>query len=199
MMDNADTIARLEARVAALEEALARAEHRANRDPLTGLLNRAGFADDWAHRRHRTGQMLALIDLDNFKAVNDQYGHAAGDAVLCAMAHWLRDVPVAGRLGGDEFVALVDSVGWLPTRVGTTLPGGPTVSAGLSIGLAPAVGDLYDALAKADAAMYHAKARGLHYEVHDPYRHDRPVEARPRARLRDTSAIVALDATRNVA
>lgn len=200
MTDHAETIAHLQARVAELEALLAVERDRATRDPLTGLLNRAGFADDWAARRPApTGWMLALIDLDGFKAVNDRYGHAAGDEVLRAMAYWLRELPVAARLGGDEFVALVPDVGWLPTRVSATPRGGPTVSAGLSIGLTPAQGDLYDVLAKADAAMYYAKARGLHRETYDPYRHDRQVEPRPRVRLRDEPAVVALDATRTAA
>lgn len=199
MADHDETIARLQARVAELERALAQARTAATRDPLTGLLNRAGLTEMWANWQHRPGQMLALIDLDDFKSVNDQYGHAAGDAVLCAMNQWMRDVPLAARLGGDEFVAIVDSVGWLPSRVWAQLPGGPMLSAGLSIGLAPAVGRLSDVLRQADAAMYHAKVTGGHYEVYNRYRHDRPVEPRPRVRLREDSPVTTRDAARSVA
>lgn len=198
--DTNTTIALLQARIAELEAALADAQRAANRDPLTGLLNRAGFADYWASRHHPAGRMLALIDLDDFKQVNDVHGHAAGDAVLCAVAQWLRTLPAAARLGGDEFVAVIDHGEALPIRVGATLPDGSTVSAGLSIGLAPAVGDLSTVLARADAAMYRAKTSGTHAETYDQYRDDRPaVEPRPRVRLRDTSGIVAAAALRGAA
>ncbi|MEU7591424.1 GGDEF domain-containing protein [Micromonospora sp. NPDC049230] len=199
MTNHDERIAALQARVAELEAALAQARHAATRDPLTGLLNRAGLIEAWANWRHRPGQMLALIDLDGFKGINDRYGHAAGDAVLCAMNYWMRDVPLAARLGGDEFVAVIDNVGWLPARVGAQLPDGPMVSTTMSIGLAPAAGSLTDVLRQADAAMYHAKASGGHYEVYNRHRHDRPVEARPLVRLRDDSAIVARDTARSVA
>ncbi|WP_431935778.1 GGDEF domain-containing protein [Micromonospora sp. RP3T] len=187
--------AALKARVAELEARLAQAEHRATRDPLTGLLNRAGLAQEWAARRPVPGLMLALIDLDGFKQVNDQHGHAAGDDLLRAVAFWLRRTGgTAARLGGDEFVVLMFRPSDLPARVFTKLPGGPTVSAGLSVGVAPAVGDLGEVLSRADAAMYATKARGgCGVEEWDPYRHDRAVEPRPRVRLRDESAVVGSD------
>lgn len=193
--DQAATIARLEACVAELEAALAEARHAAAHDALTGLLNRAGFADAWA-REARPGRLLALFDLDGFKQVNDRYGHAAGDMVLSAVADQIRGLPAAARLGGDEFVALVDPGDLLPVRVAAVLPDGSTVSVAASIGLAPAGGHLSGALGRADAAMYRAKAGGQLAEVYDPHRNDRPVEARPRLRLRDELVITAADVLR---
>jgi GGDEF domain-containing protein len=193
------TIARLEARVAELQAEVATVTYAATHDRLTGLLNRAGFVDAWTARRPPESWQLALVDLDRFKAINDRYGHAAGDAVLCAVAAWLGGLPRAARLGGDEFVALVPPGAQMPWRVGATLPGGPTVSVALSIGLAPAVGDLDAALAHADAAMYRAKTTGgQRAESYDPYRDDRPVLPRPRVRLRD-AASAALDLIRGAA
>ena len=85
-------------------------------DELTGLLNRRGFRLELeralarAERRDETG-LLVLFDLDLFKAVNDSYGHLAGDAVLCAVAELLRQrtrkSDSIARLGGDEFAVLM--------------------------------------------------------------------------------------------
>jgi diguanylate cyclase (GGDEF)-like protein/PAS domain S-box-containing protein len=90
--------------------------HRARRDDLTGLANRAYFNEVLdeamaAARRHDTPLALALIDLDHFKAVNDSHGHLAGDDVLRRMPALLGAEYLAGafaaRLGGDEFVVLL--------------------------------------------------------------------------------------------
>jgi len=95
------------------------AELRAATDALTGLSNRAAFSrtldQATAHAdRHAAGFALAFIDLDGFKAINDTYGHAAGDEVLVAVAARARGVARSSdhicRLGGDEFVILFDSV-----------------------------------------------------------------------------------------
>jgi len=90
----------------------------AHRDPLTGLLNRRGW--DVALSRHfaataaGAGGCMAMIDLDHFKQINDQFGHAVGDAVLarCAqiLAAELRPADVVARLGGDEFAVLIADV-----------------------------------------------------------------------------------------
>lgn len=85
-------------------------------DPLTGCLNRLGFGErlDGELARVRaggSGLALVLIDFDGFKAVNDEFGHSAGDDLLCwateAMAGVLRPGDALGRLGGDEFAALL--------------------------------------------------------------------------------------------
>lgn len=83
----------------------------ARHDDLTRLLNRSAFIAELEERRERGDDVLVLLDLDGFKAINDGYGHASGDAVLRAVAERLqRTFPAGtelGRLGGDEFAALV--------------------------------------------------------------------------------------------
>ncbi|MGX9962837.1 diguanylate cyclase domain-containing protein [Roseomonas sp. F4] len=88
---------------------LRRLRDTAWRDPLTGLLNRAGFAE-WrsAHPEAEHDCALLMLDLDGFKPINDKLGHAAGDAVLAAIGRWLeghlRVGDCAVRMGGDEFL-----------------------------------------------------------------------------------------------
>lgn len=104
------------AAVAVLGSQVSHMRIQADTDPLTGLLNRAGFRDA-AEREHalaaRTGTPLAmvLLDLDGFKAINDRAGHAAGDQLLAELAvRWktsLRSCDILGRHGGDEFVLLL--------------------------------------------------------------------------------------------
>jgi diguanylate cyclase (GGDEF)-like protein len=85
-------------------------------DELTGLLNRRGFRRELDRalaraRRNRESGVLLLCDLDHFKAINDSYGHPAGDAVICAVADLLhgqtRRSDYVARLGGDEFAVLM--------------------------------------------------------------------------------------------
>lgn len=90
-------------------------ERASEHDPLTGLLNRRGFlrrAEVERRRASRTGapMTIAFIDLDDFKALNDVYGHQAGDRVLAVLGEVLargREMDLAARLGGDEFVLLM--------------------------------------------------------------------------------------------
>jgi diguanylate cyclase (GGDEF)-like protein/PAS domain S-box-containing protein len=98
------------------ERLLAEALERADRDPLTGLLNHRAFHrhfDEEADRSQREGKSLvvAVMDLDNFKFFNDAYGHLAGDEVLREVARVLRQscrsYDTLGRFGGDEFVMLM--------------------------------------------------------------------------------------------
>lgn len=113
----------LQAEVARLRDALARAERRiveleahADIDPLLGIPNRRGFERELARslayvKRYGTPAALIYIDLDGFKAVNDRHGHAAGDrllkAVAAAIVRHLRASDVVGRLGGDELGVLL--------------------------------------------------------------------------------------------
>lgn len=104
--------------VAARQAAAARLDElaqAADRDPLTGLWNRRGFAVAGTHAlaeadRHALVSQVVFLDVDGLKALNDEHGHAAGDAairgVASAIEHALRDVDVACRFGGDEFVFL---------------------------------------------------------------------------------------------
>ena len=95
---------------------IAELENLATTDGLTNVLNRRGFEDRLTHelsvaRRHGVGGVLIFVDLDEFKPINDTYGHAAGDEVLVTVANLLRalirDTDYIGRLGGDEFAILL--------------------------------------------------------------------------------------------
>ena len=105
-----------EMRIAELEKALAEARSAAFADPLTGALNRRGFERAYARemaRTRRSGGRLALvmIDLDDFKALNDRYGHMVGDRVLVHLVRVLQDSmrpsDVLCRFGGEEFVLML--------------------------------------------------------------------------------------------
>ncbi len=91
-------------------------ENLATTDALTRVLNRRGFEECLTHelsvaRRHGVGGVLIFVDLDEFKPINDTYGHAAGDEVLRTVSNLLRghirDTDYIGRLGGDEFAVLL--------------------------------------------------------------------------------------------
>jgi diguanylate cyclase (GGDEF)-like protein/PAS domain S-box-containing protein len=157
----------------------ARLAHAALHDPLTGLPNRALLEQRWsalqaARREERETPAVLFCDLDDFKRVNDEHGHAVGDATLRAvagrLAGALRSRDVLGRYGGDEFVVLVDGhtpalAAQLTDRLAAALReplhvAGAVVPVGLSTGLAvPATADepLAALLVRADAAMYRHK------------------------------------------
>ena len=106
----------VEERNQALAAANARLETQAGTDPLTGLLNHRAFharLDEEIARAARSGRPLALlmVDLDDFRTINNTHGHQAGDRVLVAIAATLRGSlragDSAGRYGGDEFVAIL--------------------------------------------------------------------------------------------
>lgn len=172
-------VARLEAELAVMRARVAELESRAERDALTGLLNRRGFERELARvgsyvRRYGGGAALIYLDLDGFKPVNDRYGHAAGDAVLVAVAAALvtavRASDAVARIGGDEFAVLLWNVSAsdaqkkalaLEVAVAETRTEweGSTLSVGASVGLADIAQD-HDAgalVARADAAMYARK------------------------------------------
>jgi diguanylate cyclase (GGDEF)-like protein len=149
-------------------------------DPLTGVLNRRGFERDAARRLSSsnddaTGALL-FIDLNDFKQINDKYGHEIGDELLTIAAERLRtslrSCDIIGRPGGDEFVALVPDVKAkiaekLATRLTSCLEqpyliGNKKLDCPASIGLAlypDNASTLTGLLRAADAAMYRAKAR----------------------------------------
>lgn len=95
-------------------------QYLADHDALTGLYNRRRFAEelDWVlaySRRYRSPSVVIAVDVDNFKFVNDTYGHATGDALLVAIAEALRtrcrESDIVGRLGGDEFGVILPQSG----------------------------------------------------------------------------------------
>ena len=109
-------VVRLESELAAMRERIAELEAHVERDPLTGIMNRRGFARELARvaahvRRYGGNAALIYLDLDRFKPVNDRHGHAAGDAVLKAVATalvgWVRASDAVARVGGDEFAVLL--------------------------------------------------------------------------------------------
>ncbi|WP_322521538.1 diguanylate cyclase [Guyparkeria halophila] len=175
--------ARVRARTAELEQANRELQTLATCDGLTGLANRRHFLGEaeraW-RRAQRTGEPLAIavLDLDLFKDTNDRYGHAAGDAVLCALAaclgRTLRETDLAGRLGGEEFgLLLVDTdldgaqtlLERLRERIASTPVGfeGRSLSLSASIGVArcrQADRGIAEALSRADRALYVAKREG---------------------------------------
>jgi diguanylate cyclase (GGDEF)-like protein len=148
----------------------------ARRDPLTGLHTRAGWTARGEHLiTHHRGALVILVDLDDFKSINDTYGHAAGDAVLTAtahrLAHWCGRHGIAARLGGDEFAAIVaqpdKTAGLNALRTALDQPvdhNGRALLVSASVGHChradlPAP-SLTDALSAADRSMYAAKGHG---------------------------------------
>jgi diguanylate cyclase (GGDEF)-like protein/PAS domain S-box-containing protein len=159
-------------------------EYLADRDTLTGIPNRRALLRsmnaelrNW-RERPGTGPCLAYIDVDYFKTINDQHGHAIGDAVLFGFADRLienaRRMDIVGRLGGDEFAVFMPAV-TLPEAAGISerlrgaiaaepfeTPAGP-VRVSVSVGVSEAEPhncDLSDLLKRADLAMYTAKQSG---------------------------------------
>jgi diguanylate cyclase len=156
-------------------------EHQAFHDGLTNLPNRALFRERVGHalrRRSQAGTPLALlfIDLDDFKTVNDQLGHAAGDDLLVAVAGRLqtcvRGEDTVARLGGDEFAILLEQApshevavrvaGRILESMEPPFPlQGHQVQVGASVGVTVSqAADVDAVLREADVAMYTAKARG---------------------------------------
>ena len=106
----------LHAQIRTLTERLETAEHLADHDVLTPLLNRRAFLREVQRaiamaRRYRAPACVIYFDLDGFKAINDRHGHAAGDAALIAVGERLlaavREEDIVGRIGGDEFAVLL--------------------------------------------------------------------------------------------
>lgn len=166
--------------ITALAESRARLHHLANHDQLTGLPNRAALTERLhdalaAARRRGSSVTLLYCDLDDFRSVNDRFGHQAGDEVLKATADRLLAATRAGdtvaRMGGDQFVVLLEEgndrvVQSLVSRIRATtarpveLPSGQQASVTLTAGAATGDGtsDVDDLLGQADAALDAAKA-----------------------------------------
>ena len=169
--------------ISARKEREQRIQHLADHDALTGLLNRRLLEDRLDQslvlaRRNDALVSVMLIDLDGFKAVNDQFGHLMGDYVLRTVAKRLRECiresDTVARLGGDEFVVLLagqrapEDASLVAEKILTALTepvaaGGRRFEIGASIGISiyPRDGTTPEALLKhADAAMYRVKEAG---------------------------------------
>lgn len=115
-----------EEKLALQQTRIALLETLATTDDLTGLRNRRGFYEGFlrelecCERGISKGGLIVMIDLDNFKSINDTHGHAAGDAVLRLVAKTLqneiRKMDIAARMGGDEFVLLLSNTTQAATR-----------------------------------------------------------------------------------
>jgi len=159
-------------------------EELSSTDDLTGLLNRRSFIEELQNRYtqrpdRRGGAALFIIDLDNFKQVNDRHGHQQGDLALVALSRILREQTrgrdLVARLGGDEFALFIEDItpaaaehkGNELLRAGAELEaysGGPDAPLGFSIGIAACDADGQESLDslidRADRAMYRVKRRG---------------------------------------
>jgi diguanylate cyclase (GGDEF)-like protein len=169
-------VERLRGELAEARARIAELERRADIDPLLDIVNRRGFERELARslayvKRYGAAAALVYIDLDGFKAINDQHGHAAGDALLEAVARELttrvRASDIVARLGGDEFGVLMWNVSEpqagvrareLENRIEwLSLAQGPLrLGVGASAGVVPLSPDLDAAqiINAADQAMY---------------------------------------------
>ncbi|GAB7038169.1 MULTISPECIES: putative bifunctional diguanylate cyclase/phosphodiesterase [Catenuloplanes] len=178
--DNATLINRLDTTLGELRRHESRLREAASVDGLTQLANRTYFGDQVTETLRTTADpgsvALLLIDLDDFKTINDTLGHPAGDALLVSVADRLRaavrERDLVARLGGDEFAVLLrdagpDDAGQTAQRI-LTLLGRPVrvqdndliVRASIGLATADAEDDLDSLLRDADIAMYAAKDRG---------------------------------------
>jgi diguanylate cyclase (GGDEF)-like protein len=174
-------VERLAGELKASQTRISELEARIDVDPLTETLNRRGFERELKRslayvKRYGVSAALVYLDLDGFKPVNDRHGHAAGDAVLKAVAASLirkvRTSDIVARIGGDEFVVLLwnvteDEAAAKAEALEAAVYATPvrwsasTLVVGASAGVAP-IGPLdapADLLGRADAAMYARKAQ----------------------------------------
>jgi diguanylate cyclase (GGDEF)-like protein len=168
-----------------VDELVSALHSAAHTDPLTGMLNRRGFEGRFRleiERTARTGEPFALLlgDIDHFKALNDEYGHIAGDEALAAIGLALRDgcrtIDTAARIGGEEFALLLpatasdagfDAAERLREAVGAlTGPSGDRLTISFGVVEHPVHGDIWpELMSGADSALYEAKATGRNRTV----------------------------------
>lgn len=179
----------------AIEERMRQLTEQSRRDPLTGVFNRLHMEEALERDFRSAGQThpltIALIDLDDFKQVNDRYGHLVGDQVLRQFAQsvqrTLRSSDLIARYGGEEFLLvlnysdedasalvlqrLLEDVAQLPMAVVEGQPVHVTFSAGMAThnGVAGSFGSAHDLLKAADDLLYAAKRQGRNrVHLHQP-------------------------------
>lgn len=179
MADAPGEVARLRAENDGLRARIAELEILADRDPLTTILNRRAFMRE-LHRvvaychRYRATASVVFFDMDDFKSINDRFGHAGGDAALQAVAATLathvRESDLVGRLGGDEFAIILaqadrNAATVKATSLKSLIEAEPAAHDGRAIPLRLTFGvrqfepgvSAADLLSGADAAMYLGK------------------------------------------
>lgn len=174
----------LEHQLAAAKEQEEAARHAAFHDPLTGLPNRVLFNDRLEHglaqaKRHGWTLAVMFVDLDDFKSINDSYGHSVGDSVLHTISRRLKEITreddTICRHGGDEFLYLLMEIQeerdiiWIAEKIIKAIQEpcdvnvrdvviSPSIGASIGISVFPKDAETADALIKsADKAMYRAK------------------------------------------
>lgn len=160
----------------ALEKNNATLDHLSKYDALTGIFNRLGFFDAGEkilqqHKNAKTDTIVAYVDMNKLKQVNDKYGHSEGDYAIRIIGEILKDIivdkGVAGRIGGDEFVLILPQEGYdIVTEIysrfqrfneTSSKPYNITVSVGTCIISAESPTTLTNALAEADKILYNNK------------------------------------------
>jgi diguanylate cyclase (GGDEF)-like protein/putative nucleotidyltransferase with HDIG domain len=153
----------------ALHDQLARLEQEARTDDLTALANRRHWTATARDALAQRAGTVVVVDVDDFKSVNDRHGHPTGDYVLIEIGRILGGHGFAGRFGGDEFVLLTaapDPAGAIAAAILAEVAealGGSDLNVSVSIGSATTWapgGDLAEQLEQADAALYSAKRAG---------------------------------------
>lgn len=156
----------------------AKLETKANRDQMTGFLNREAFFERFKQVRRKTDEgALLLVDADHFKKINDTYGHLVGDEALKLIAGAIdattRQPDVVGRIGGEEFCVFLPAVGRseaaeIAERIRLAverlefLPNGIRHPLTISVGIALSIGQqpTSQLMRRADRCLYEAKGRG---------------------------------------
>lgn len=174
-------------------ERLEKAQRRARTDPLTKLWNRRAIQEHLGEEINRANReesplSVMMLDLDDFKSVNDRFGHSAGDAVLeevaARMRWWTRDYDWAARYGGDEFLVVLPECDHsvarsVATRLYHNLRQTIPVNDDLSVTVTPSIGvaakpswhrsEAEELVNRSDRALYRAKSNGeSHLEVSVP-------------------------------
>lgn len=148
--------------------------HKADHDPLTGLLNRGAYDD--LIQSYTTDVALMLVDVDYFKSVNDTYGHETGDAILKKVAqllgHTFRTTDFPCRIGGDEFAVIITDItpqlkyvverkiGQITTSLKDTSDGLPETTLSIGVAFSEGLGPEDSIFKAADRALYLVKERG---------------------------------------